>query len=355
MPGSARFIHGDVTQLDRLPIGAPCSLILDLGCFHGLNEDRRADYAAGVSRFAAPGALYLLYGFEPRMLGMRRVGFTQDDIKRIFGDSFKVEKIEHGTGPGGAPTAWYCSEDRARLVGYKRKGNRRMQLGVFLPISGRATGPDTLREAAQSAERGFDAVGRGPRRHAMGDSHALSLRREPRYVPPDRPFLDSFTCLAYLAGCTPDDYALQRAGAALPPSALLGACRRLHRAAGAGTADAGSGRRPTEEEFAALGVPFKARGRMTDEQLRSRPALDAGAHQLPRPALCLRRRGVYPKPMQQPRIPLWVGGEGAAAQRRAGRYGDAWFPYFVSISPAELRDGYDNARREAEYGATPTR
>jgi len=34
-----------------------------------------------------------------------------------------------------------------------------MRLGVFLPISGRATGPDTLREAAQSAERqGFDAV-----------------------------------------------------------------------------------------------------------------------------------------------------------------------------------------------------
>ncbi len=34
-----------------------------------------------------------------------------------------------------------------------------MELGVFLPISGRATGPDTLREAVQSAERqGFDAV-----------------------------------------------------------------------------------------------------------------------------------------------------------------------------------------------------
>ena len=41
----------------------------------------------------------------------------------------------------------------------------------------------------------------------------------------------------------------------------------------------------------------------------------------------------YPKPIQQPRIPIWVGGEGAAAQKRAGRYGDAWFPYFVEITP----------------------
>ncbi len=34
-----------------------------------------------------------------------------------------------------------------------------MKFGVFLPISGRATGPDTLTEAARSAETlGFDAV-----------------------------------------------------------------------------------------------------------------------------------------------------------------------------------------------------
>src|SRR5437588_5549364 len=34
-----------------------------------------------------------------------------------------------------------------------------MKFGVFLPISGRAAGPDTLMEAARSAEaQGFDAV-----------------------------------------------------------------------------------------------------------------------------------------------------------------------------------------------------
>jgi cyclopropane fatty-acyl-phospholipid synthase-like methyltransferase len=107
LPGAVRFIRGDVTRMDRLPIGAPCSLILDLGCFHGIAEDRRSAYAAGVTRFAAPGALFLLYGFEPRMLGMRRVGFTQDDVERTFSNGFRLEKVERGTGRDGAATAWY--------------------------------------------------------------------------------------------------------------------------------------------------------------------------------------------------------------------------------------------------------
>lgn len=107
LPGAARFIRGDVTRLDRLPIGAPCSLILDLGCFHGLDVDRRPDYAEGVTRFTTPGALYLLYSFEPRLLRGRRVGATQDDIKSLFANNFRLEKVERGTGPDGAATAWY--------------------------------------------------------------------------------------------------------------------------------------------------------------------------------------------------------------------------------------------------------
>lgn len=107
MPGSVRFIRGDVTRLEKLPIGEPCSLLLDMGCLHGLPEDRRPDYAEGVAYFAAPGALYLLHGFEPRMMGMRRVGFTQEDIERLFRGAFRLEKVEYGTNRGGAPSAWY--------------------------------------------------------------------------------------------------------------------------------------------------------------------------------------------------------------------------------------------------------
>lgn len=58
--------------------------------------------------------------------------------------------------------------------------------------------------------------------------------------------------------------------------------------------------------------------------------------------------------MQRPRIPIWVGGEGPRAQRRAARYGDAWFPYFVRITPRELAARFDNVRRWArEAGRDP--
>ena len=38
----------------------------------------------------------------------------------------------------------------------------------------------------------------------------------------------------------------------------------------------------------------------------------------------------------------------AGAQRRAGAYGDAWFPYFARVTPEELTRRFDNVRRAAE-------
>ncbi|HET8907767.1 MAG TPA: LLM class F420-dependent oxidoreductase [Ktedonobacterales bacterium] len=228
-----------------------------------------------------------------------------------------------------------------------------MQLGVFLPISGRATGPDTLREAAQSAERqGFDAVWSADRvvtpweirtPYPYAENHEF-------IVPPDRPFLDSFTCLAYLASCT-QTITLGISVLVLPyrhPLYWARVAASIERLA-QGRLTLGVGVGWMEEEFAALGVPFKQRGAMTDEQLQILDLLWTQEHiGFHGKHYAFDDVAFYPKPIQQPRIPLWVGGEGAAAQRRAGRYGDAWFPYFVSISPDELRAGYDNARREAE-------
>jgi SAM-dependent methyltransferase len=108
LPGSARFIHGDVTHLERLPIGANCSLILDLGCLHGIEPERRVDYAAGITHFAAPSALLLIYSFEPQGRSRRRpIGASQDEIEQLFADGFRLEKVERGTGRNGAASAWY--------------------------------------------------------------------------------------------------------------------------------------------------------------------------------------------------------------------------------------------------------
>ncbi|MBF6590536.1 MAG: LLM class F420-dependent oxidoreductase [Ktedonobacterales bacterium] len=230
-----------------------------------------------------------------------------------------------------------------------------MRFGVFLPISGRAAGPDTLREAAQSAEtQGFDAVWSADRvvtpwtittPYPYAENHEF-------IVPPDRPFLDSLTCLAFLAGCT-ERITLGISVLVLPYrhplywARVAASIEQLSR----GRLIMGVGVGWMAEEFAAQGVPFADRGRMTDEQLEIVTRLwseehisyDGRFYQFADVAF-------YPKPLQQPRIPLWVGGEGTAAQRRTATYGDAWFPYFVEITPAELRAGYEQTLRLARAG-----
>jgi len=227
-----------------------------------------------------------------------------------------------------------------------------MQFGVFLPISGRAAGPETLMEAAQSAEAlGFDAIWSADRvvtPWQIATPYPYSENHE-FIVPPDRPFLDSLTCLAFLAGCTsritlgvsvlvlPYRHPLYWARVAVSIERLSKG--RLVMGVGVGW---------MEEEFAAQGLSFRERGRMTDEQLQIVNQLWTEEHvSFTGQFYQFQDIAFFPKPLQQPRIPIWVGGEGRAAQRRAARYGDAWFPYFVEISPAALRDGYDNVLRMA--------
>jgi alkanesulfonate monooxygenase SsuD/methylene tetrahydromethanopterin reductase-like flavin-dependent oxidoreductase (luciferase family) len=110
-----------------------------------------------------------------------------------------------------------------------------------------------------------------------------------------------------------------------------------------------------EEEFAAMNAPFKERGTISDEQLALLKQLWTEEH--------ITFRGKYynvddiafnPKPFQKPRVPIWVGGEGKYAQRRAARYGDAWFPYFVRITPVELAARFQYVREIArEAGRSP--
>jgi probable F420-dependent oxidoreductase len=234
-----------------------------------------------------------------------------------------------------------------------------MKFGVFLPISGRASGPDVLMEAARSAEaQGFDAVWSADRvvtPWQINTSYPYSENHE-FIVPPDRPFLDSFTCLAFLAGCT-EKITLGISVLVLPYRHPLYWARvavsieRLSR----GRLIMGVGVGWMEEEFAALGVPFKDRGRMTDEQLQIIEQLWTQEHSsFSGKFYNFQDLAFHPKPIQQPRIPIWVGGEGVHAQRRAAKYGDAWFPYYIGITPKELRAKYDDVRRmAAQAGRDP--
>jgi len=76
-----------------------------------------------------------------------------------------------------------------------------------------------------------------------------------------------------------------------------------------------------ESEFAAVGVPYRQRGRRTDEAIAA-----------------LRQQPRHP--------PLWIGGRSDAAVRRAARAGDAWHPSHLTVD--EFRRQIPMLRSECE-------
>ena len=104
-----------------------------------------------------------------------------------------------------------------------------------------------------------------------------------------------------------------------------------------------------ESEFAAMGVPYRQRGRRTDEAIAMLKALcgQDGSEFLP-------------KPVQRPHPPLWIGGRSDAAVRRAARAGDAWHPSHLTVDELrrqipELRAECERAGRSADEVTVTTR
>lgn len=94
-----------------------------------------------------------------------------------------------------------------------------------------------------------------------------------------------------------------------------------------------------EREFHAAGVPFRERGRRTDEAIKiMRQCWDEPEVTFAGEFWRLDRITVLPRPLQQP-MPLWIGGNSEAAMRRAGHLGDGWIPSF--ITPDQFRVGVD--------------
>ena len=82
------------------------------------------------------------------------------------------------------------------------------------------------------------------------------------------------------------------------------------------------------EEINALGaMPFATRGAGTDAFIAIyRQLWGSDAPRGDTAGARLDGLVFEPKPVQRPGPPIWVGGEGAAARRRAGRLGDGWYP-----------------------------
>lgn len=58
-------VRGDVTDLDPTVIGTGYSLLLDIGCFHGLSDAARLRMGRSVTCVSDPGALMVVLAFKP--------------------------------------------------------------------------------------------------------------------------------------------------------------------------------------------------------------------------------------------------------------------------------------------------
>src|SRR5258707_10631524 len=176
-----------------------------------------------------------------------------------------------------------------------------MHLGVNVPNYGPGTDPGVLREWARLVEGlGFDLL-------MVSDHVVITPDVAVRY--PER-FFEPFTTLSWLAGIT-TRVRLGTTVIVLPyrhPLLVARMARNLDELSG-GRLVLGVGAGGARRGFEALGVPFAMRGKLTDEYLA--PLREAWGR----------------KP-----IPIWVGGNSAAAVRRGIAFDAAWHPLQVTMS-----------------------
>ena len=87
------------------------------------------------------------------------------------------------------------------------------------------------------------------------------------------------------------------------------------------------------EEYDALRVPYRQRGSRTNEYLRLWKACwQPGPTSFNGRYFTFENMHVYPKPLQQPHPPIWVGGSGAGSLRRAARFAEVWQPTPTPLS-----------------------
>ncbi len=191
-----------------------------------------------------------------------------------------------------------------------------MQLGIHLPHIGRKAGPASIRRTAIEAE----ALGY----HDVWVSEHIIVPKDGGY-PPSPNFWDPVLTLTWAAAVT-SKVRLGTSVLVLPlrhPLPLAKELATLQNLSG-GRLILGAGVGWLEAEFAALGVPFKERGRRMDEGIAMMRAVwtqdpvTFESKWIPAKIDAMRAQ---PQPIVP--IPIWIGGSSDAAIRRALRL-DGW-------------------------------
>ena len=82
--GSVRFVLVDVTNLAKADIDPTIDFLLDIGCFHGLDNRQRRAYAREVTTLSGPDATLLMLSFHPgRRIGLPR-GASRADLEEAL-------------------------------------------------------------------------------------------------------------------------------------------------------------------------------------------------------------------------------------------------------------------------------
>jgi probable F420-dependent oxidoreductase len=199
-----------------------------------------------------------------------------------------------------------------------------MKFGVALG----ALNPRVHEEATLEAERlGYESVWLPEHlvfTRAMSRSPHPGEEHPP--VPPDTPIYDAFAYLGYLAARTNTvrlGTHVYNIGLRHPFTAARGA-QTVDLLSG-GRFEFGIGASWLEEEWRATELDFATRGRRVDEAIEVCKHLFAEATVTHHGEFFSFDDVVFePKPVQQPRPPILVGGESKAALRRAARLGDGW-------------------------------
>lgn len=221
-----------------------------------------------------------------------------------------------------------------------------MKLSVEFPSVSYREGPAQVAALARAIEAiGYDDL-------AIFDhvvmGYATETRQAPMY-PSQMPILEALVTLGFIAAVT-ESISLSTEVLVLPQRQATLVAKQ------ASTIDMLSGGRLRlgvgvgwqEVEYEALGEDFARRGKLMDEAiplLRSYWADERTVMTGER--FTVDTIAMEPKPPQGGALPVWIGGNGPAALRRAGQFGDGWMGSVLG-DDAETLAAFDTIRRHAE-------
>ena len=228
-----------------------------------------------------------------------------------------------------------------------------MKYGVVLPIW-QLTVAEAESLTLRAEELGLDGV--------FVPDHILAKPATTQHYGGHWP--DPFSLLAFLAGRTRRIH-LGASVIVLPYRNALVAAKS------AATVDQASGGRFIfgvgvgwdEAEFVDLRLPFKERGRLSDDYIRAiKAAFAADIPQYSGKYVSFAGATFSPRPVQRPHPPIWVGGSPGSVSgpsvRRCAELGDAWHPLGLGLDEIEkgyatLRDLASRTGRRAALGLAP--